>query len=416
MGFSIKARNKFYAYLLFIIWPFFALLLAFKDYKATYAKNIFWFFCGFWGYIMVIPGDGADAHYFRKKLLTYNQLDIDIISFILKVYDGSLDRGDYFEPLITFITSKFTTDFHVLFAIFGLTLGFFYSRNIAMLIRLGELKNKLFSWPIFLFIIFVIPIWYINMFRFWTAAHIFLYGILKFISTNRKGYLIFSFSTFLVHLSFTLPVGLLIGYLFFHKLRLIMILILIGSIFFSNMSISDIVEFVPQTYESLDERIASYTAKELVQQRSKQIEEGAWFLRWRLSILSYVIYINIITIYVFLRKYFNKSRLEIIYYFSALLLSISLIAGNIPGVERFLIVSFFLFATFFYLFIQRVKNNFWIRFLTLSLILPMVIFIIIEIRIGLGFMGPTMLMSNVITSLFFEHSVSFLDIIKGGRN
>ena len=54
----------------------------------------------------------------------------------INVYEeGERDSIDFVEPLISTIVSSFTSNYKILFAIYGLIFGFFYSRNIWILLK-----------------------------------------------------------------------------------------------------------------------------------------------------------------------------------------------------------------------------------------------------------------------------------------
>ena len=66
---NIEPDNR-YVWVLFILWPFYALVFAIKNYRHAFAKNIVWMFIVFYGYSMVIVGDlenGADATRYRDQ-------------------------------------------------------------------------------------------------------------------------------------------------------------------------------------------------------------------------------------------------------------------------------------------------------------------------------------------------------------
>ena len=70
---AIKANSeKKYSVILFLIWPFLALIYAAKNYKASWSKNIIWFFVIFYGFTLTIHNVGeeiSDANRYRDKFI-----------------------------------------------------------------------------------------------------------------------------------------------------------------------------------------------------------------------------------------------------------------------------------------------------------------------------------------------------------
>jgi hypothetical protein len=154
MGFS----SKWNAYMLFILWPFLSVIYAIVNYRSKWAKNIIWFFCCFFGYTFVISNEGMDANRYRDFLVELHTSEISFGDYFHGVYNGDIGRGDYLEPTIRYIVSRFSDDYRILYAIFGFIMGYFYSRNIWFL--LDEVSDRikpyaipflvmLYSWYLF---------------------------------------------------------------------------------------------------------------------------------------------------------------------------------------------------------------------------------------------------------------------------
>ena len=85
LGDSIKdfinsnLRSGGSAIILFLIWPFAALIVAFKNHKQAWSKNLFWLFCIFFGYTFVIAqSGGADSDRYAQKFLEFAHNDIKL--------------------------------------------------------------------------------------------------------------------------------------------------------------------------------------------------------------------------------------------------------------------------------------------------------------------------------------------------
>ncbi len=81
-----KKNNKFTTYLLVLVWPFMAMIMAVLNYRSKWAKNIVWFFCSFFGYNLVIANEGVDANRYRKYLKRYHEtIDVDFFEFLSQI-------------------------------------------------------------------------------------------------------------------------------------------------------------------------------------------------------------------------------------------------------------------------------------------------------------------------------------------
>ena len=126
--------------------PFIGLVQAFNYNKKDWAKNSVWLFVVFYGFTMYRPELMDSSRTVMRLHELYNtQLNWDV--FIANFYDVDTRIVDIYEPLITYLLSLFTNNGNVLFAIFGIVYGYFYSRNIWLLLDLAKevKKNKMFS-------------------------------------------------------------------------------------------------------------------------------------------------------------------------------------------------------------------------------------------------------------------------------
>src|SRR5699024_1023376 len=115
--------------------------------------------------------------------------------------------------------------------------GFFFSRNIWYVME--RLEGKIRPATILLFSCFclVMPFWFINGFRMWTAAHIFIYGLLPYLFEGRKSGLVIAVLSILVHYAFIVPVGVLFAYLLLGNRLIIYFLFFVTTFFVSEINI-----------------------------------------------------------------------------------------------------------------------------------------------------------------------------------
>ena len=199
-----KRENNFYAFLVFLIWPFLSVVFAIRNYRTSWAKNIVWLFVAYFGYTIVI-NDSIDASRYRDKFL-FSASTGDEKKNIAVYEVGEKDSIDFLEPIISKAISSFTTNYKILFAVFGLIFGFFYSRNIWILLK--YLESPIMFTGIILLITFLLinPFWNLNGFRFYTASQVFIYGILLYFVEEKKSGIWFILSTFTIHFSFMIAI------------------------------------------------------------------------------------------------------------------------------------------------------------------------------------------------------------------
>src|SRR5690606_20695017 len=103
---------------------------------------------------------------------------------------------DFAAPVITFVIARFTENYAILFGTYALIFGFFYSRNIWFILDRMKEDIKPAALIVFIMICLLVPFWSINGFRFWTATHVFIYGMLPymFLEKHPKYLLIASLS------------------------------------------------------------------------------------------------------------------------------------------------------------------------------------------------------------------------------
>ena len=211
----VTYQNKDHWYL-FLLLPFLAVIMAIRSFRTSWAKNIIWAFVVFYGFTFSITApvskDGASPDINRNTDQVINLYESNI-SFIdiAKLYRDNTDI-DILQLTISIAVSFITDSPRVLTAVFGLVFGFFYSRNIWFVIERMQGKLKLTAILLLVAYALIDPIWNINGFRFFTAAQVYIYGLLPFIFDGKKKGILISALSILVHFAFLLPVGVLLLY------------------------------------------------------------------------------------------------------------------------------------------------------------------------------------------------------------
>ncbi len=396
---------------LFIVWPFFSLLYSLINSKREGTKNVLWFFCAFFGYTFVISSPGIDGAYYAAALSYYNDLDIDTYDFLSMLYQGAIGRGDYYQPILTFIVSRVTDDYRVLFALFGFVFGFFYSRNIWFLIEKMGSKAQKYALPFLVLFIFLVPFWHINGVRFYTALHVLTFGVLYFFQTRKKRYLLHIGASILIHFSFIIPVLIFLLLLAGGSRSWIYFFVLVLALFYSSVDLSTTMRLVPVGIDIYEDRIAGYTNQEFIEGYRKGLEESKWFIRFRYDILTYFIAVSSGIAIAFKGRSLRAFKYSYLLFYGILIFSLSYVFRFFPSMSRFLTLSAIFTSAFYFLYFQSIQGRFWIRAISYLTWVPALLFLIIEIRIGMDFIGIGSFIGNPLIAPLFEYRISIAELV-----
>jgi hypothetical protein len=412
--YTLQSRNRIYIILIYILSPLLALLVAIKNYKSTWAKNIVWLFVAFYGYTMVISNEGIDANGYRDSFLQMAQSELTFEDFISQLYNENSSYVDIAQPLISYVVSIFTTNFKVLFLVYGLIFGFFYSRNIWYIIeKAGPKIRKETILFIFVFA-FIIGFWQINGFRMWTAAHIFFYGAVQYIfDKKKKGFLIAALSIF-VHFSFTLPVLLLILYTLVRNRTHLYFFTFIATFFISEINygfVSEILaNIIPDIFLG---KVSGYTNEEYASQLKMTIQNTSWHAKYYSIALKWVIVTFLCIMYFRGLNYLKSYKaLHALYSFTLLFLAVSNILSLMPSGGRFTTVANLFAITTIFIFLQNIRSGPLFNNVLKISIVPLLFYCVVALRLGFDTIGTVTLLGNPIISLFIDTDIALIDVIK----
>jgi hypothetical protein len=412
-----KKRNaiSYLPFLLFLIWPFALLLTSIKQFRKPSAKIGFILFCTYFGFVFVISRDfsGADSARYALALAEMHELTPTFDNFFASMYSVETNYVDIYQPLLTWIVSLFTDNPHYLFAIFAFVFGYFYANNLWII--LSHFKSRI-SIVVFVFLLvftLIIPIWNINGVRMWTAAQIFIYGVLLFLYEKKREGLLWSAASVLVHFSFLLPVALLVIFILLPRRLPVYFIFFIISIFISEINLFSVrssLSFVPEIFQS---RVMSYTNTDYAYGVKQAAEATAWYVGFSGIALRIAVYALLIAIIISSRRYLKKD----IYLYS--LISFSLffygcanIISLVPSGGRFLAVANMLSIASLLFYFARYRLNMALKIVRV-LSLPLVIFFsIFSIRVGFDYMGISTFFGNPFTAVLFEDTKPIIEFVK----
>lgn len=379
-----------------------------------------WLFTVFYGFTFAIGGESQNSdivRYLAEIPILYN-LDLNL-NGILTYYSNS-GEVDILRTFLAFMVAYFTNDGFFLIAVFGIIYGFFFSRNMWYILDRLEGKIKFFVKILLVCLFLVIPIWNLNGFRFWTASHVFLYGLLPYLFERKKRSLIWCFITpFIIHYSFLIALIPLLTFIILgNKVKLYYILLII-SLFMSEINISkfnNVLEsYAPTT---LVERSKSYRNEgEIESLREDGIwnESTVWYVKYYNLFLKFTLVVLLLAFYWTFRKPNNLTEYSLrLFGFVLLFYAFANIISTIPSGGRFLSLANLLALSFCILYLQNQKIKRYLNVLSKLTTPFLLFFIIIVVRISWYSFSIMTILGNPITAIFtFGDNVSLNDIIKG---
>lgn len=395
----MNKKERILPYILFLVWPFLALYHAIINYQSKYAKNIVWFFCAFFGFTFVISSEGIDAAVYRDKFLgACSDPNIEFVSYVLN--EGATD---FFINFLNFVLSKFTHEYRVLFLVYGLMFGYFYSRNITILIEQSHKKIDRYSWLSLILFIFLVPFWNINGIRFYLATHIFLHALLGFYFLKKKRYLLLLLFAPYVHFSFWICNAIFALHVVLGKKSFFYIAFLLVSFFIYKPDMGTILQYLPELDGAAQDKVQGYTFHEYVDNMIEVKKNSSWFLFLRNDLMQYSLLIYALYVYLFDYKRIKKSTFEPFLLLGLLFIAIAQFMSAFPLVERFMLIGYLFCAAFLFMYIQTNKPDYWMKRIIVLTAFPFILFILVEIRIGIDVISPGVFYTNPLVAPFIEY-------------
>lgn len=407
--------------ILWLISPLLSLYFSLKDIRNPKILPAFVLFSFFFGLSFVVPENvagSADAARYAEELRLLNNSSFGLTEISNYLYNPETKKIDIYQPLTTWLISLFTDSPRWLFAVFGLVFGWFWFRNIQLVIKYAPHKM---DWALVtLFILFALtnPIWQINGVRMWTAAQIFAYGVfLLFLAKRKSGYY-YCAASILVHFSFIIPFALLLAYhLIPNKNTKVFFLLYVGSFTVNELNIETIrqyFEMLPDVFQSRKGYLNEAYVERFMEGRASGGSTG-WHVLLSRKIQTYFFFLSTVLIYIELQfRQIKISRLfrgifNLALFFSAF----ANIASNLPSGGRFYVIANTIMIVAFILFYSERVNNLSFYRTALKVAMPFLLFLIIfKIRVGFDYMGVVTILGNPIIAVFAPNEIPLIDFVK----
>lgn len=403
--------------LFYLVWPFAALISTLSQFRSHRARVIAFMFCIYFGFVFIIPKDkvgAADSARYATYLFQahYHPLSFNtLLSLIYNSKEGGFT--DVYQPLVTWLVAIFTDDPRWLFAVFAAVFGYFFTQNLWLVY--SRMKGRL-SIFLLLFIIFlplIIPIWNINGVRMWTAAHVYLYGILFYYLNGQKQGILWSALSIFFHFSFLFPVAVLFIFLMLPEFTTLFFIFYITTAFIREINllvVRESLSFLPEVFQPKVETYTDETYAETIREAAKQLQ---WHVVFAQVIGRYLIYAWVLVSYIFMRHWSNYlPESKRLFGFALFLAGWSQLASLVPSGGRFILLTNFLFYAIFILMLSVWNPGRRIGIIK-SITVPLILFLIIfSFRTGLDYTGFMTFVGNPIAAIFIEEQMPLIELIK----
>ncbi len=396
----------------FIIWPFLALIESVRNYREPWAKNGIWLFVIFFGFTFV-PREGSDSMGYITRLQELHNSDLSLSQVLGMLYVDGSRYLDVIQTLITYLVSRFTGDYRILYAVSGALFGFFFSRNIWSLIEASEGRLGTIEKILLVLIAMVIPLWYINGVRFWTAAHIFIYGAIQVLLYRRMTGFLFATLAVLMHFSFMLPLGILGLYVLIGNRTRIYLILFTASLFISEidpLAVRDILlRYLP---DFLHARVYNYTNEDLIETFRYIYAQNNWYVRWHEVAIKVGVSALLIGIYLSGRDYWKNKKVVNLYSFSLLFAAIANTISSVSSLGRFVDVSYMFSIASIFIFYVTTTTTQPTRKLFYLLSPLFLLYFVVALRVGFDYTGVLVFISNPVLAPMSLNPIALIDLIR----
>lgn len=376
---DLNAKNYL---LLFVIWPFLALITAIMNYSDKVAKKVVYIFLVYYGLTYFIGSDSfSDAARYSLSLKANAALPF---KDIFKVIGGlnSDTSIDIIDPLISFLVSRFTSQHGILFAAYAAIFGFFYLKSFNLLYNRYKENPGWNALTHMIFFAAILPITAINGFRMWTAVWIFFYGAYHVILYRDPRFFLITFFAPLVHWSFIIPNAILLAYFFIGNRNIFYLPLALVSFVLPRMMTKYFTLLSLRLGGSLQNRYEMYSDSTYVAGVQESAADLAWFMKIGSDVVFYYLLLAIIVSRIRSRILNRDKEADNLYSFLLLFLAFVNFGMGIPSLGVRFRMVFFIFATL-YIFMYLVKiPGKKINYLTLVGLFPMLLHTAIAFRQG----------------------------------
>lgn len=236
-------RGIAYKIILFIIAPILSFIYSLKRANTKSSYIIFFLTCTLFGLSFTVKSgkdyelSALDGQHYRKFFEDYQYISVDQFQerFVTYIsFDSNIK--DFYIDTISFLVSRFTDNYHVMFAIVAMIFSYFSLKSFKFFTREPEFDATIITY-ILIYLFMFIDIFNINGFRFWTAAWVAIYCIFQIYRNNNKKFILLALLTPFIHGSFFIFLFILLVSLVFRRLEKLWIVLFSISFLFSSFAV-----------------------------------------------------------------------------------------------------------------------------------------------------------------------------------
>lgn len=414
---AIQKNNKFWLWIIFLVYPLGAFIYAVRNFNVVNYRKFILLFGVFYGFTY-IPIENSDSTRYNQRITEMKNYSFkNYLYDITHMYDSDSETVDAYVITVFFIVSKFTNEPTVYRAVFALVFFLVQLKLISVLYDYIRKKNG--GKPMYAFLIGVLFLINlssgINGVRFGLAVQIFTLGLFLFITRNDKRYLLYAIMAFFVHFMIGYLLFFLLLYLLTKKIYNSTYALIIISVFFlfSLNSGTSIKEATGLLGEGIDKKATSYIENEnYKQQRNEHLVSLNWYVQFDRYSTYYFGFFCLFLIVIFkdtLHKDQTAIRLE---YFSLLMYFSSFVSGQlVDEISN----RYYLFANAFFLiymlYLSSTNDSKLIQNLQIIYIPILILHCLIVLRGDLYTVSPNLVLGNLITEKIYSYEISIQDLI-----
>lgn len=268
-----ERANSIVKYISFIINPLVGFIVALHDLKSKSSFYVFFLFTVLFGVCFTVPsgrtadftGDGAVYRARFDRMATKTSHDFSELYHEYIQFDEG--EKDFYVTALSFIVSRFTNNYHYIFAIFAMVFGYFMLKSLKILTdEINFKSNSLYCFLLAVIFIMSNSIFNINGIRFWTAAWMGVYCILQIFLFDKKRYFLLALLTPFVHVSFFVYIAIILLAYFTRRFQGFWFVLFVISFFLSSFA-KEVLKIAEQMLPAFISRtINLYTDQDVIAQ------------------------------------------------------------------------------------------------------------------------------------------------------
>ena len=342
-----------------------------------------------------------------------HQSDFTLDNLLFLMYRGQGGYQDLYQPVITFLISRFTDQAWVLFGVFGILLGFVYSRSIWFLVE--GVGSRYSPAIVFLVVAFALNVSFadgLNGVRFWTACHVFVFGVLFYLDSRNSKYLLVLLLTPLIHFSYFLPCALFLVFLMVRRYGSAIYLFFIASFLVSQLDLAIVksaLQYLPMSFE---DRSMNYINILESPTGPRSASSEAWFLRLGNQFLT--VFVISVSTYLYWKGFHRgNSAGTKIFLFGMFIYGFMNLVSYVPSSVRFFSIAEMLLTAALILFLSREQVSKKERQLLGAVSILLIIDMALGVRGILQFASTYLLLGNFVIAPFVEADVGLYEFFNG---